>query len=168
MIGWIRENNRAAPAVRTLVHFFFDVVCKRRRKIFMFRGSDDNCSPQQKGAIKTRYKISFGRYWLQTYGDMDSTRPITSVFRESTSANINKNIQQPVMSIWLFYGVRPNQATHQVIWSGREKDDIKRLQITTNTQPDQCSLLDSLLIITTYRQSWRNFSQTFGCKDKKY
>ena len=60
MIIRIRKNNRAAPpAVRTLnlMHFFY-LVCKRRGEIFKFRVSDENYSPQQKGA---RYKISFGR-----------------------------------------------------------------------------------------------------------
>ena len=46
MIGWMRKNNRAARAARTLSDLF-EVSAKQWREIFIFEGYVDNTSLQQ-------------------------------------------------------------------------------------------------------------------------
>ena len=41
LIGWMRKNNRAARAARTLVQFF-DVVCQPKTWNFQIEGFNDN------------------------------------------------------------------------------------------------------------------------------
>ena len=45
LIGWVRKNNRAARAARTLVQFF-DVVCQMTTWDFQ-KGLNDNVDTQQ-------------------------------------------------------------------------------------------------------------------------
>ena len=46
LIGWMRKNNRAVRAARSLAQFF-DVVCQTTMRNFDIWGSDDNVSSQQ-------------------------------------------------------------------------------------------------------------------------
>ena len=45
LIGWIRKNNRAARAARSLIQFF-DVVCQMTKRNFQIYSFHDNVNAQ--------------------------------------------------------------------------------------------------------------------------
>ena len=46
LIGWMKKNNRAARAARTLVEFF-DVVCQMTTRNFLIYSFNDDVNTQQ-------------------------------------------------------------------------------------------------------------------------